>query len=196
MVALRLLLNCSEPTLQVRKIRSAMLLLNDQVLHSSYSEIFMNFQVVALSETEFQPLYGLSDDDLARRGVLTTTALSSTGYPCRVSLRDADAGARMLLLNYEHQPANSPYRSTHAIYVQEGAVSAAVEVNTVPEVLRTRLLSVRAFDRNGMIVDADVVEGIEAASVFQRLLGNDKAAYLHVHNAKRGCYAARVDRVE
>ncbi|MBC8090009.1 MAG: DUF1203 domain-containing protein [Phycisphaerae bacterium] len=154
----------------------------------------MNFQVIALPETAFQPLYGLSDDDLARRGVRPVIALSSSGYPCRVSLRDADAGARMFLLNYEHQPANSPYRSTHAIYVQDGAVSAEVEINTVPAVLRTRLLSIRAFDHDGMIVDADVVEGTEAALAFQRLLANDKTAYLHVHNAKRGCYAARVDR--
>lgn len=156
----------------------------------------MNFQVVALPETEFQPLYGLSDDELARRGVITTTALSTPGYPCRVSLRDADAGARMFLLNYEHQPANSPYRSTHAIYVQDGALSADVEVNTVPDVLRTRLLSIRAFDQNGMIVEADVVQGTEAAFAFQRLFANENAAYLHVHNAKRGCYAARVNRAE
>ncbi len=155
----------------------------------------MNFQVVALPESEFQALYGLSDQDLARHGVRTTIATSNFGYPCRVSLRDADAGARMFLLNYEHQSANSPYRSTHAIYVQEGAVSAPVPVNTVPDVLGRRLLSVRAFDNEGMIVDADVVEGAESAAVFLRLLANDKAAYLHVHNAKRGCYAARVDRV-
>ena len=154
----------------------------------------MNFQVVALPETEFQTLYGLSDDELARRGVRTVIASSGSAFPCRVSLRDADVGARMFLLNYEHQPANSPYRSAHAIYVQDGAVRAAVAINTVPDVLRTRLLSIRAFDGNGMIVDADVVEGVEAAPVFERLLQNDKAAYLHVHNAKRGCYAARVER--
>ena len=155
----------------------------------------MNFQVVALPDTEFQPLYGMSEAELARRGVLVTTAASSTGYPCRVSLRDADAGARMLLLNFEHQPANSPYRSTHAIYVQDGATRADVEVNAVPDVLRTRLLSVRAFDAEGMIIDADVVDGEGAAEVFRRLLGNDRVAYLHVHNAKRGCYAARVNRL-
>ena len=155
----------------------------------------MNFQVVALPETAFQALYGLSDDELARRGVRTVIASGGSAFPCRVSLRDADVGARMFLLNYEHQPANSPYRSTHAIYVQDGAVRAAIAINTVPDVLRTRLLSIRAFDGNGMIIDADVAEGAGAAAVFERLLQNDKAAYLHVHNATRGCYAARVVRV-
>lgn len=156
----------------------------------------MNFQVVALPETEFQALYGMSDEELKRRGVRTTIATGNVGYPCRVSLRDASAGARMFLLNYEHQPANSPYRSTHAIYVEDGAVSAHVPANVVPDVFRTRLLSVRAFDADGMIIDADVVEGAEASAVFERLLANANAAYLHVHNAKRGCYAARVERVE
>jgi len=155
----------------------------------------MNFQVVALPETEFQALYGLSDDALARLGVRTVMAHSASAYPCRVSLRDADVGARMFLLNYEHQPAHSPYRSAHAISVQDGAVSAAIAINTIPDVLRMRSLSVRAFDANGMIFDADVVEGVEAAAVFERLLQNDATAYLHVHNAKRGCYAARVERV-
>lgn len=143
----------------------------------------MNDRVVALAETEFQALYGLHDDELARRGVRTVIASSGSAFPCRVSLRDANVGARMLLLNYEHQAADSPYRSAHAIYVQDGAVRAAVAIHTVPDVLRTRLLSIRAFDSDGMIVEADVVEGVVAASVFERLLLNDKTAYLHVHNA-------------
>lgn len=179
----------------MRKNRSATAVRLTHHARSSYRESPMHFQVMALPETEFQPLYGLTDEELARRGVLTTVATSNTGYPCRVSLADAPAGARMFLLNYEHQPANSPYRSTHAIYVQDGAVRAEVGIDVVPEVLRSRLLSVRAFDSNGMIVDADVVEGRDAAQVFHRLLANERVAYLHVHNAKRGCYAARVNRV-
>ena len=154
----------------------------------------MNFQVIALPSAEFDALYGLSDAELLRRGVRTSIANEQPGFPCRVSLRDAEPGARMFLMNYEHQSANSPYRSTHAIYIQDGAATANVPVNHVPEVLRVRLLSVRAFDRLGMIIDADVVDGNSAASTFQRMLANDQAAYLHVHNAKRGCYAARVDR--
>ena len=154
----------------------------------------MDFQVVGLPQSEVQSLYGRTDDDLARLGVRVVMASSNMGFPCRVSLRDADIGARMLLLNYEHQAAATPYRSTHAIYVQDGAAQAKVEINVVPDVLSRRLLSVRAFDASGMMVDADVVEGVDAAAVFVRLLSDPQAAYLHVHNAKRGCYAARVER--
>lgn len=155
----------------------------------------MSFQVIALPATEFEALYGLSDDELLRRGIRTSIANAQPGFPCRVSLRDAEPGARMFLMNYEHQPTNSPYRSTHAIYVQEGASTARVNANEVPDVLRVRLLSVRAFDSDGMIIDADVIDGNDAAQTFQRMLTNANAEYLHVHNAKRGCYAARVERV-
>ncbi|MEO7360626.1 MAG: DUF1203 domain-containing protein [Gemmatimonadaceae bacterium] len=155
----------------------------------------MNFQVIALPSSEFEALYGVSDEELLRRGIRTSIATARPGFPCRVSLQDAEPGTRMFLMHYEHQSVNSPYRSSHAIYVQDGAATASVPVNHVPAVLRVRLLSVRAFDRLGMMIDADVIDGADAAPTFERLLGNDKTAYLHVHNAKRGCYAARVDRV-
>jgi hypothetical protein len=100
----------------------------------------------------------------------------------------------MLLLNFEHQPAKTPYRSQHAIFVQDGVEEARPGVNEVPEVLARRTLSVRAFDEAGQMLDGVVVNGREAGPLFERLLGLPGAAYLHVHNAGRGCYAARVER--
>src|SRR5262245_40954536 len=152
------------------------------------------FQVLGLPSSLFRSLYGLSDRELAERGIEVRVADAPTGFPCRVSLRDAPVGARMLLMNFEHQPAETPYRSRHAIFVQDGAEEVHPGVNEVPEVLASRMLSVRAFDEGGQMVDAAVVNGREVGPVFERLLSNAKAAYLHVHNAGRGCYAARVDR--
>ena len=106
----------------------------------------------------------------------------------------ADIGEELLLLNYEHQPALTPYRSTHAIYVRNTAQRAFDAVNTVPDVLTSRLLAVRAFDVTHMMIDAEVCEGVEAVHMFERFLSNADTAYLHVHNARRGCYAARVER--
>ncbi len=154
----------------------------------------MDFRVTGLPSSLFQSLYGLSEQELAERGIEVKIADAPKGFPCRVSLRDAPAGSRMLLLNFEHQPANTPYRSRHAIFVQDGAEEAHPGVNEVPEVLASRMLSVRAFDEAGQMVDAVVVNGREAGQAFERLLGVPGAAYLHVHNAGRGCYAARVDR--
>jgi hypothetical protein len=116
------------------------------------------------------------------------------GFPCRVSLRDADVGERVILLNYEHLPVDSPYRSRHAIFVSESATDAQLAVDEVPEQLRTRLLSVRAFDKDNMMTDAEVVPGTALERVIESLFSNPAVHYLHIHNAKRGCYAARVDR--
>ena len=154
----------------------------------------MGFRVVGLPSSLFRSLYGLSEQELAKRGAEVKIADESPGFPCRVSLRDAPPGARMLLLNFEHQPAETPYRSRHAIFVQEGAEEAHPGVNEVPEVLASRTLSVRAFDEDGRMLDGVVVNGREAAPLFERLLSNPGAAYLQVHNAGRGCYAARVER--
>ena len=154
----------------------------------------MAFRVVGLPSSLFSSLYGLSEKELAEQGVEVRVADAPTGFPCRVSLRDAPVGSRMLLLNFEHQPANTPYRSRHAIFVQDGAEEVQPGVNEVPEVLASRTLSVRAFDEVGQMVDAAVVSGREAGPAFERLLAAPGAAYLHVHNAGRGCYAARVDR--
>jgi hypothetical protein len=149
---------------------------------------------VGLESSLFRPLYGLSDEELARQGVEVHVSDAPRGFPCRVSLRDAPVGTRMLLLNFEHQPAQTLYRSRHAIFVEDGAEEAHPGVNEVPEVLASRTLSVRAFDPAGQMVDGVVVNGREAGPLFERLLAAPGTAYLHVHNAGRGCYAARVDR--
>jgi hypothetical protein len=154
----------------------------------------MNFRVSGLPVASFTPLFGLSDSILAARGIVRRIADSRPGYPCRVSLRDADVGEAVLLMNYEHLRVNGPYRSSHAIYVREYALEAEPAVNEIPEILQLRLLSVRALDDEGMIVDADVVEGTRLPSVAERYLANRHVRYLHVHNAKPGCFAARIDR--
>jgi len=109
-------------------------------------------------------------------------------------MEHARLGEELLLLNFEHQPANTPYRASHAIYVRRDADKAYDAVDVVPDVLRSRLLAIRAFDAGHMMIDAEVCDGTQAAEVFERFLGNSQTSYLHVHNAKRGCYAARIER--
>ena len=64
----------------------------------------------------------------------------------------------------------------------------------IPQVLEKRLLSLRAFSAEGMLLDAEVSEGAGLRGTIERLLSFPAVAYLHVHNARPGCYAARVDR--
>ena len=154
----------------------------------------MGYQICALDSDKFSHLYGLDDDSLFEHRARRIQVDKKPGFPCRVTLEDADIGESVLLLNYEHLGVDSPYRSAHAIFVQEGAITCPPFVNEIPEQLVLRVLSIRAFDRDGMMVDADVVDGKGSEPVIKGLLAIRDVDYLHIHNAKPGCYAARVDR--
>jgi hypothetical protein len=154
----------------------------------------MSFQITGLPAAAFAPLFALSEAELASRAAVRLVADQRPGFPCRVSLREAEPGETLLLVNYEHLSVAGPYRSRHAIYVRENATEAQLEVDELPEVLLTRLLSLRAFDDAGMMIDADVMEGCELALAINRMLDERRVRYLHVHNAKPGCFAARVSR--
>ena len=154
----------------------------------------MSFQITALDDRQFAKYFAMSSDELAANRAVRLTATSKPGFPCRVSLADAEVGDDLVLVNFEHQPGASPYRAAHAIFVRAGVVRAHPAVGETPAVLRTRTLSLRAFDDRGMIVAADLVEGQNLADALDRLLADPAAAYVHLHYARFGCYAARADR--
>jgi hypothetical protein len=154
----------------------------------------MDFRITGLSADTFRPLFGLPDDELERRGARRYIANIAPGFPDRVELRDAQPGESLILVNHVHLPHDTPYRSSHAIFVLENAGECFDRVNEVPPALRARLLSLRAFDTEHMMVDADVVHGGEVEPVIERLLANPRTVYLHAHYAKPGCYAARIER--
>jgi hypothetical protein len=154
----------------------------------------MSFRITGLDPAPFRRLYGLADDELAVLGVKRSTADAKPGFPDRVEMRDAEPGETVLLLNYVHQPAETPYRASHAIFVREGAERAYEGVDETPDCLRLRMLSLRAFDAAGMMVDADLADGRDLEAAIERLFADPVAAYIHAHYAKRGCYAARIDR--
>lgn len=154
----------------------------------------MSFRITGLPLSQFSPLFSMSDEELARQGAIRVTADECPGFPCRVSLQDAEVGEKLVLLNYEHLPVATPYRSRHAIYVRESATEAQLAIDEVPQQMRPRLLSLRAFDAGGMMKAADVAPGTAIEKLIEQMFANPGIAYLHVHNAKWGCYAARVER--
>ncbi len=155
----------------------------------------MAFRITGLSPEPFRHLFGLSEGALSEQGVKRYVADQKPGFPDRIEMRDAEPGETLLLLNHTCQPANTPYRATHAIFVREGATDTYDQVDRVPEVMRVRLLSLRAYSTEGMMLDADVVEGTQIETAIGRLFANSDVSYIHVHNAKQGCYSGRVDRV-
>jgi Protein of unknown function (DUF1203) len=154
----------------------------------------MPFRITGLSPEPFRHLFGLPDAELAAHGARRYVADEKPGFPDRVELCDAEPGETLLLLNYTHQPADTPYRSSHAIFVRESAAIAYDRRGEVPEALRVRPLSLRAFGADDFMVDAELVDGSIVEGAIERFLADPRVAYLHVHYAQRGCYAARVER--
>jgi len=153
----------------------------------------MSFRISGLAAEPFDHYFTMADTDLAQAGAVRRIADSKPGFPCRISLTDADIGDEVLLINFEHLPTDSPYRSRHAIYIRRNETRFDT-ADAVPAMLRTRLLSIRAFDDADMMVNADAVDGHELERAIATLFADPRTSYLHVHFAKPGCYAARVDR--
>jgi len=153
----------------------------------------MSFRITGLPAEPFAPLFALSDDALRERGAVRKTVDQPNAYPCRISLTDAEPGTTVLLTHFEHHPVDSPFRSSYAIYVREGERTFDA-IDHVPDQLRRRLLAVRAFDEAGMLLDAEVTDGKALEPLIEKLFVNGQTRYLHIHFAKPGCYAAKVER--
>lgn len=147
------------------------------------------FAITGLDPSRFAHHFTGAPTDGARRVVA-----DGPGYPCRVSLIDAAPGEELVLVPYVHHDVASPYRASGPIYVRRAATAAARFVDEVPPVIARRLVSVRAYRADGEMLDAEVVPGAELAAIVARCFADAAVAYLHVHNARPGCFAARVDR--
>ena len=154
----------------------------------------MHYRLTGLDRTEFVPLFGLDDAGLARRGARRCIVDARPGFPDRIELRDLEPGEVALLVNYVHQPGDSPFRASHAIYVGERSLERYDAVDRLPDMLRLRPISLRAFDATHMLRDAVLAEGDDVESALRALLDDPRHDYVHLHFARAGCYAARAVR--
>lgn len=154
----------------------------------------MAFRVKGLAPDSFKQFYAMPDDELAALNIMRHRVDAFPGVPDRVTMQDLQPGETALLLNFEHLPVASPYRSCHAIYVKEGAEAAYDGIDEIPDVLTRRMLSLRGIDRDGLIVDADLAEGEGIEPMIRSLFENDRIDYIHAHYAKRGCFAGLIER--
>lgn len=155
----------------------------------------MDYQIHALDPSPFAHLFGASDGALRQANAVRMKVDSDPGFPCRTGLRDLPVDTWALLVNHAHQTAASPYRASGPVFVEEGLCApAVVPPNVVPDALTRRLLSLRAYDAAGMMVDAEVIDGRDAQPLIARFLADPAVAQIHAHFARRGCYAARIAR--
>ncbi|MCY4180529.1 MAG: DUF1203 domain-containing protein [Litoreibacter sp.] len=155
----------------------------------------MDFQIKPLNGDAFAYLFALDDAELAAQNACRQVVTETPGTPCRISMEDAEIGENVILFNYTHQPEGSPYQANHAVFMRENAKQAVPDINEVPEVIRRRLISLRYFDQDHMMIDADVVPGEQVEEQLSSAFDRDEIAYVHIHNAKPGCFAASAHRV-
>ena len=155
----------------------------------------MSFRISGLDPGQFAAFAAMSDAELSRHRARRYTASGYPGFPCRVTLDDAQPGEEVILLNFEHLPVDSPYRSSHAIYVRTNATRKHECVDEVPPALARRLLSIRGFDAQDEMLSGEIVQGTDLAPYLEAQLADGNVAYLHAHYARRGCFAARIDRI-
>ena len=152
------------------------------------------FQIIALPMEKFESLLKLDDEALEANGSRRMVAEEKSGYPCRVSLIEAAPGETVLLVPFTHHDVASPYRASGPIFVRANARMARLAVNEIPAMLRSRLLSIRAYDERAMMVGDDVANGSEIEEHISRFFEDQRVKYLHLHNARAGCFNCRVER--
>ncbi|HVK82290.1 MAG TPA: DUF1203 domain-containing protein [Verrucomicrobiae bacterium] len=153
----------------------------------------MSFRIAGLDPSPFAHLHALSDEELAARGVVRVRVEAKNSAPCRITLDDAEIGEHVLLINHLHQPADTPYKQQGPIFVRETSARFDAQ-DTLPPALARRTLSLRGFDAAHMMVEADLAEGADAAGLIERFFKNANVAYIHAHYARRGCFAALINR--
>jgi hypothetical protein len=155
----------------------------------------MNFILKALQYDEFAGLFELPDTALEKIGAKRMIVDEFPGFPCRVSLQDAEPGEEVILLPYQHHKTNSPYQASGPIFVRKGVTTANLQVNEKPKMFEHRLLSLRAYDKNGIMKNAAVVEGKHLRESVLQVFADGEINYIHIHNARPGCYNCTVERV-
>ena len=155
----------------------------------------MTYRAIGLDPAGLRHLFALTDEELGRQGATRRTAERSGIYPCRIALERVRAGEELILLNFEHHAAPaSPYRATGPIFISKSAEEQRIETGRLPPMMRDVLLSLRAYDSDGFLVEAELCEGPYADGALRRFFANPHVAAVHAHFARQGCFAARFER--
>ncbi|SEE34143.1 Protein of unknown function [Tenacibaculum sp. MAR_2010_89] len=153
-----------------------------------------NFKIEAI-ENNFNELFNLSKEELFLKGIVKIAVDEKPGFPCRVTLKDAEIGEEVLLLSFKYHNVNSPYKASGPIFIRKNSKKVNLKINEVPQILFERLQSVRVYDKNGMMIDAKILERREMEREIKKTFNNTLVSYIQVHNANPGCYNCQVNRV-
>ncbi len=155
----------------------------------------MDFKIKSLDDKEFSEYFNWDDIELKKIGATRVTVDKFPGFPCRVSLEDAQIGEEVILLPNQHHKTTSPYQASGPIFVRKIAKTQLLNANEIPKMFNHRFLSLRGYDKNGIMKEASVTEGTILKEQIIKTFENEEISYIHIHNARPGCYNCVVERV-
>lgn len=155
----------------------------------------MNFRIESLKSQPFEFISKLDEAELKQNNIVKQIVNKKPSFPCRVTLEDAEIGEEVFLFNYEFHSVSSPYKASGPIYIRPNKEQRFCEVNEVPSLFLTRLISLRGYNQQQMLIFAEVFEGKELKNKIQNAFENHEIEYVHIHNAKFGCYFAQAKKV-
>jgi hypothetical protein len=153
----------------------------------------MTYRIQGLDPAPFKPLFAMGDEELFERNARRVKVTSKPGFPCRVTLADAETGEEVILVHHLSHDVPTPYRSAYAIYVRDAAQSRPF-VDELPPVFEGRPLAFRGFDSEGMLRAALLAMPGEADTKIRALFDQPEIARIDAHNAAHGCFAATIER--
>jgi len=154
-----------------------------------------NFKFEALNHLNFEYLNDLSEAELAENTIKKMKVDQFPGFPCRITLEDAQIDEMVFLLNYDFHNVSSPYRASGPVFVRANQLTKTYAQNEIPVMFNHRLLSIRGYNKEAMMIFADVSEGQFLKDKLLQILENPEIEYIHLHNAKPGCFNCTVKRI-
>jgi len=154
-----------------------------------------DFKVVPIDNLRFNHLFKLDEKELSELCAKRIIVDATPGYPCRISLEEAKIGEEVILFTFEHHKVNSPYKASGPVFIRSNVKSANLGTNEIPEILKYRQLSLRAYDSNGMMIEARTAKGKNLTEEIKNIFSINLVKYIHVHNSNPGCYNCQINRV-
>lgn len=154
----------------------------------------MNFQISALDYEIFDSFFKLNDTELEKVGGKRMIVDENPGFPCRVSLEDAEIGEEVILIPFEFHKTKSPYQARGPIFVRKDVKTKKLDINEIPEMLNHRLLSFRGYDKSGIMKSAITEKGDMTKEIIEKIFENKGIEYIQIHNSSPGCYNCQVNR--
>jgi hypothetical protein len=156
-----------------------------------------NFKVLPIRVEVVQAIRDTMIDQEGHQ--LVVSIATDEGYgPCRSCLKQLLPGERRVAFSYSPNPVDHPYNETGPVFIHADACEPYQDAGTFPpEVENGRIkfpLAFRAYNDQGMMIDAVLQNGSSASSTIGSIFENAAVAFAHVRNSQFGCFVAHVDR--